>query len=71
MFADTMYQSKEAHERAIQDARQAGFHNLANDLQTEYYTTIPFLEKVLEANGYKVNFERRNQFVWIMEAEKL
>jgi putative AdoMet-dependent methyltransferase len=71
VFADTMYQSKEAHERAIQDARQAGFHNLANDLQTEYYTTIPFLEKVLEANGYKVNFERCNQFVWIMEAEKL
>ncbi len=71
VFADTMYQSREAHERAIQDARQAGFHNLANDLQTEYYTTIPFLEKVLEANGYKVNFERCNQFVWIMEAEKL
>ncbi|TKH16004.1 class I SAM-dependent methyltransferase [Peribacillus simplex] len=71
VFADTMYQSREAHERAIQDARQAGFHNLANDLQTEYYTTIPFLEKALEANGYKVNFERCNQFVWIMEAEKL
>ncbi|MFS0765051.1 class I SAM-dependent methyltransferase [Peribacillus phoenicis] len=71
VFADTMYQSREAHERAIKDARQAGFHNLANDLQTEYYTTIPFLEKALEANGYKVNFERCNQFVWIMEAEKL
>ncbi|MFJ9383176.1 class I SAM-dependent DNA methyltransferase [Peribacillus sp. NPDC101481] len=71
VFADTMYQSREAHERAIQDARQAGFHNLAKDLQTEYYTTIPFLEKALEANGYKVNFERCNQFVWIMEAEKL
>ncbi|WP_141994177.1 class I SAM-dependent methyltransferase [Bacillus sp. B4EP4a] len=71
VFADTMYQSREAHEQAIQDARQAGFHNLANDLQTEYYTTIPFLEKVLEVNGYKVNFERCNQFVWIMEAEKL
>jgi putative AdoMet-dependent methyltransferase len=71
VFADTMYQSREAHEQAISDARQAGFHNLANDLQTEYYTTIPFLEKALEANGYKVNFERCNQFVWIMEAEKL
>ncbi|AOH55802.1 SAM-dependent methyltransferase [Peribacillus muralis] len=71
VFADTMYQSKEAHEQAISEATQAGFHNLAKDLQTEYYTTIPFLEKVLEAHGYTVNFERCNQFVWIMEAEKL
>lgn len=71
VFADTMYQSKEAHEKAISDAKQAGFHNLANDLQTEYYTTIPFLESVLEKHGYSVNFERCNQFVWIMEAEKL
>ncbi|MFD9627760.1 class I SAM-dependent DNA methyltransferase [Peribacillus muralis] len=71
VFADTMYQSKEAHEQAISDAKQAGFHNLAHDLQTEFYTTIPFLAKVLEEHGYKVNFERCNQFVWIMEAEKL
>ena len=34
--------------RAIQDAKDAGFHNLAKDLQTEYYPTIPFLEKVFE-----------------------
>ncbi|MEK4537511.1 class I SAM-dependent methyltransferase [Peribacillus sp. FSL K6-1552] len=71
VFADTMYQSRDAHEQAIQDAKHAGFHNLANDLQTEYYTTIPFLEKALETHGFKVNFERCNQFVWIMEAEKL
>lgn len=71
VFADTMYQSKEAHEQAIQDALDAGFHNLANDLQTEYYTTIPFLEKVLKTHGFKVSFERCNSFVWIMEAEKL
>lgn len=71
VFADTMYQTKEAHEQAIRDAKDAGFHNLANDLQTEYYTTIPFLEKVLETHGFKVSFERCNSFVWIMEAEKL
>ncbi|OIK13310.1 class I SAM-dependent methyltransferase [Bacillus sp. MUM 13] len=71
VFADTMYQSKEAYSQAIREAQEAGFHNLANDLQTEYYTTIPFFESVLEANGFEVSFDRCNQFVWIMEAEKL
>ncbi|MFJ7748022.1 class I SAM-dependent DNA methyltransferase [Peribacillus sp. NPDC097295] len=71
VFADTMYQSKEAQDQAIRDAEDAGFHNLAKDLQTEYYTTIPFFEKVLVKHGFIVNFERCNSFVWIMEAEKL
>jgi putative AdoMet-dependent methyltransferase len=71
VFADTMYPSKEAHQLAIQKAKDAGFLNLANDLSTEYYTTIPFLQKVFERNGFTVSFDRCNQFVWIVEAEKL
>ena len=71
VFADTMYQSKEAHQQAIQDAKDAGFLNLATDLATEYYTTIPFLKNIFEENGFTVSFERCNQFVWIVEAEKL
>jgi putative AdoMet-dependent methyltransferase len=71
VFADTMYQSKEAHQQAIAEAEDAGFHSLAKDLQTEYYTTIPFLQTVLEENGFKVNFDRCNNFVWIVEAEKI
>jgi putative AdoMet-dependent methyltransferase len=71
VFADTMYQSKEAHQQAIQDAKDAGLLKLATDLATEYYTTIPFLQDVLEQNGFQASFERCNQFVWIVEAEKL
>ena len=71
VFADTMYQSKEAHQQAIQDAKDAGLLKLATDLATEYYTTIPFLQYVLEQNGFQASFERCNQFVWIVEAEKL
>jgi putative AdoMet-dependent methyltransferase len=71
VFADTMFQSKEGHQQAITDAKQLGDHNLANDLSTEYYTTTPFLEKVLEENGFTVTFDKCNQFVWIMDAEKI
>ena len=71
VFADTMYSSKEEHIRAIQEAKDAGFLNLAKDLATEYYPTIPFLKNVFEDNGFTVSFDRCNHFVWIVEAEKL
>lgn len=71
VFADTMYPSKNDHQRAIQEAIDAGFLNLATDLASEYYTTIPFLQKAFEEHGFAVSFDRCNQFVWIVEAEKL
>jgi putative AdoMet-dependent methyltransferase len=70
IFADTMYQSKAHQKQAIKDAIDAKFLNLAKDLQTEYYTTIPFLRSVLKENNFEVSFERCNDFVWIMEAVK-
>ena len=71
VFADTMYLTKEHHKQAILDAKSSGYDNLANDLSTEYYTTIPFLEDILKENGFTVSFDKCNSFVWIMEAEKL
>ena len=71
VFADTMYPSKEEHNRAIQEAKDAGYLNLAVDLATEFYPTIPFLNSLFEENGFAVSFDRCNQFVWIVEAEKL
>lgn len=71
VFADTMDQSNNAYQQAIDDAASAGFLSLAKDLRTEYYTTIPFLQSVLEEHHFKASFDRGNDFVWIMEAEKL
>jgi putative AdoMet-dependent methyltransferase len=71
VFADTMYESEEAYKKAISDAEEQGFHNLAEDLQREYYTTIPVLRNILEQNGFKANFSRCNDFVWLMEGEKI
>ncbi|WP_409301830.1 class I SAM-dependent DNA methyltransferase [Peribacillus sp. SCS-155] len=71
VFADTMYPSKEAYIKAISEAQDSGFYSLAKDLQTEYYTTIPFLRQVFEENGFVVQFDQCNSFVWILEAEKI
>ncbi|MBO8177587.1 class I SAM-dependent methyltransferase [Aeribacillus pallidus] len=70
VFADTMFESKEAYEETIQQALANGFHNLAEDLHREYYTTHEVLRLLAEQNGFSVTFERCNDFVWLMEAVK-
>ena len=70
VFADTMYESAKSYKRAIEKALENGFHNLAEDLKREYYTTIPFLKGLLEQNGFTAKFEQVNDFVWIMEGVK-
>jgi putative AdoMet-dependent methyltransferase len=70
VFADTMFESVEDYNNAIVKAREHGFHNLAKDLKTEYYTTIPILKSILEKSGFTVSFKRCNHFVWLMEGEK-
>jgi putative AdoMet-dependent methyltransferase len=70
VFADTMFESVEDYNNAIVKAREDGLHNLAKDLETEYYTTIPLLRTILEKSGFTVSFKRCNHFVWLMEGEK-
>ncbi|WP_026572368.1 class I SAM-dependent methyltransferase [Bacillus sp. UNC438CL73TsuS30] len=70
VFADTMYESEEDYNNAIEKAKSEGFHNLANDLATEYYTTIPVLKNILENNGFSVSFKKCNEFVWLMDGVK-
>ncbi|MGG1677508.1 class I SAM-dependent DNA methyltransferase [Neobacillus sp. NRS-1170] len=70
VFADTLYETEEDYNNAIVEAKNNGFHNLAKDLETEYYTTIPFLKHILQKNGFSVTFTRFNDFVWVMEGVK-
>lgn len=70
VFADTMYESAESYKKAILDAKSAGFYNLAEDLEREYYTTIPILTKMMEENYFSVTYKKLNDFVWIMEGTK-
>ncbi|NHM30789.1 class I SAM-dependent DNA methyltransferase [Neobacillus terrae] len=71
VFADTMYESEKDYLKAINNAKEKGFHNLASNLQSEYYSTIPILKGMMEKNGFLVSFFRCNDFVWIMEGVKL
>jgi putative AdoMet-dependent methyltransferase len=70
VFADTMFLTQESYNDTIKTAKKNGFGNLAEDLQREYYTTIPVFESIAKETGFTVQFERCNDFVWIMEATK-
>lgn len=70
VFGDTIYKDKQAQEQIYLDAKNKGFDRLANDLDTEYYTTIPILDKILRKHNFTTNYEQINDFVWIIEATK-
>ncbi|WP_456278191.1 class I SAM-dependent DNA methyltransferase [Bacillus sp. AK128] len=70
VFADTAFESREAYVEIVEKSKEQGFHNLAEDLLREYYTTLEVLEKLFIDNGFSVTFSRCNEFVWVMEAVK-
>ncbi len=70
VFADTVFTSEEAKQAQILKERARGFNNVADDLEREYYTTIPALTKSFEKAGFDVQFEQMNDFVWLMDATK-
>ena len=70
VFADTMFLTPADKQAAINKAENDGFDRLAEDLRTEYYTTIPYLKTVFENHQFHVTFEQLNAFVWLMHAIK-
>ena len=70
VFADTVFTSEEAKQAQISKERARGFNNVADDLEREYYTTIPVLTHAFEKAGFDVQFEQMNDFVWLMDAIK-
>lgn len=54
----------------ITKERARGFHEVADDLEREYYTTIPKLEIMFQQASFEVKFEQLNDYVWYMEAIK-
>lgn len=70
VFADTVFENDDAYRATIDQAEKHTFLNLANDLKTEYYTTISVLTDIFEKHGFEVEYQRFNHFVWVMEATK-
>lgn len=71
IFGDTIFPSKNEHEKMILDAEKKGYHRLAHDLRTEYYTTIPILDQILHKHHFETHYEQMNAYVWIIEAKKI
>ncbi|WP_404458714.1 class I SAM-dependent methyltransferase [Sutcliffiella horikoshii] len=70
VFADTVFENDDAYRATIDQAEKHTFLNLANDLKTEYYTTLNVLTDIFEKHGFEVEYQRFNHFVWVMEATK-
>lgn len=68
--ADTAFVDREAFEQMVIEAKEKGFHDLAEDLKREYYPTLPVLESMFTKHGFSVSFVPMNRFVWLMEATK-
>ncbi|HLS10106.1 class I SAM-dependent methyltransferase [Lentibacillus sp.] len=70
VFADTLFETAERKELAIKEAQDQGYLDLAEDLQREYYTTLPEMRRIFTANGFRVTFEQMNDFCWLIIAVK-
>ena len=71
VFADTVFVDQEAKEKAIRKAQIELRSNLAHDLATEYYTTVPEMTRIFEEAGFDIEFAQCNAYVWRWEATKI
>lgn len=71
IFGDTIFQSEAHKQKAIDDARKKGFADLAEDLEREYYTTIPVIQTIFNTHKFDVTFKQMNDFVWLIKAERM
>ncbi|WP_042149274.1 class I SAM-dependent methyltransferase [Paucisalibacillus sp. EB02] len=69
VFADTMFESVQELQRKIDEAVEAGFTNLAEDLRREYYPLTKTIEKIFVENNFTINFKQMNEFVWLIIAK--
>lgn len=70
VFADTVFSSEDAKQAQIAKEKARGYVAVAEDLEREYYTTIPVLTSLFEQAGFGVTFTQMNDYVWLMDATK-
>lgn len=70
VFADTVFLTEEAKQVQISKERKRGYLNVVEDLEREYYTTIPVLKELFTKAGFHVGFVKMNDYVWLMDATK-
>lgn len=70
VFADTVFKSLEAQQEMIDYETTRGHLNLVEDLNREYYTTLPVMKNLIEEAGFTVEFTQLNAYVWLINATK-
>lgn len=70
IFADVMFENKEAYYQAISEAKENEYHNVLRDLQEEYYSTLEVMKKLFLLNNFEISFIQCNRYVWLLEATK-
>ncbi|PSL40554.1 putative AdoMet-dependent methyltransferase [Planomicrobium soli] len=70
VFADTVFKSVEVQQETIEFEKTRGHVNLVEDLNREYYTTLPVMQNLIEAAGFRVEFTQLNNYVWLIDATK-
>lgn len=70
VFADTVFVTEDAKQEQIVKERSRGFHKVADDLEREYYTTLPVIMSLFIDAGFEVVCKQLNDYVWLMDATK-
>jgi cysteine synthase A len=70
VIADTMYETDEEKTKLIRDSISKNYTSLAEDLETEFYTTHKVLSDIFTYAGFETSFKQMNKFVWILTATK-
>ncbi len=71
IIADTIYSCDNDKIDLIHDSLANNYTSLAEDLETEFYTTQKVLTDIFTYAGFDVSFRQMNKFVWIMTATKI
>lgn len=71
IIADTMYSSENDKITFIEDSIGKNYTSLAEDLETEFYTTHQVLTEIFTYAGFSVAYKQMNKFVWILTATKV
>ncbi|MFQ3546228.1 class I SAM-dependent methyltransferase [Halobacillus rhizosphaerae] len=70
IFIDTLFKDEDHKQTLIKNAEKAGFLNLAQDLQEEYYSCLEDLKEMFLTQGFEVSFKQLNKYAWLIQAKK-
>ncbi|MEK6267293.1 MAG: methyltransferase domain-containing protein [Planococcus sp. (in: firmicutes)] len=71
IFADTVFNSEQSKKEMIAFEQARGHINLVEDLNREYYTTVPKLKELITKAGFAVKLSKMNNYVFLIEATKI